>query len=268
MKSTLLSLCKRLQGTKLVQYIKSQTLAQSAAKGIIVTICSGLVWINGFMPIVTSIYKFFDEISFAKVTTSLNIVNGASDIGLVAVETRGVHAKKSLPPNEFYESAKHQILITGVSAYRTFDIMRSTLKKALHSGVQLYVMILEPDGEGNEWVSNFDIKNIQLDTIQVLSIIKNEFLGKSGFHIRFFHRMPPFTSIMIDGDIDPVGDKPNDKDATIRVQPLSAFDAQSGIIFSFNPTSESFDGYKYFSNDLRNQWKNAKERPDLFINIK
>lgn len=200
---------------------------------------------------------------FSPAGAESQMVRGASGVGLVAVENRG--SQNPLPPAAFFESAKRQIVVTGVGAYRTFDQNKELLKQLLEKGIHVYVLMLVPDSAAARELSAIENKNIPLDIEQTLTVIKSEPLtAKPGFHIRFFDAMPPFTAVMIDGDIDPTGAAPLDAEATIRVQPRAAFGSQhQGVVMTFKQTQKAPGAFKNFSSDIRRQWKAAKLRPDL-----
>lgn len=191
------------------------------------------------------------------------IVKGARAVGLVATELRGI--KSALPPEDFLRKAKSEILITGATAYRSFDTGKKVLVDALADSKEVYVVILAPDSSGAERLSTVEGKPISTDIYQVLNVIKNEpAFDSKAFHIRFVDELPPFTAVMLDGDVESTGTKPNDSGGIVRVQPRTALGKQGeGVIVQFVPTGKDFDGFKNFSRDLREQWKNAKDRPDL-----
>jgi len=84
------------------------------------------------------------------------------------------------------------------------------------------------------------------------------------FHFRFVDRLAPFTGIMIDGDVGHI-DHPADSEGKLRIHPCSkySFGSKGGLVIQLakSPTPGAFD---YYAADLRKQWAEGKEDPDLF----
>ena len=173
-----------------------------------------------------------------------------------------------LPPSEMYKTIKREVLITGVSTYRTFDQHITLLHQTLDAGKRVYVLILNPDV--NECpdvlaLSAREKKDIRAEILQTITIIKEEKLNQHpGFQIKFMQKMPPFTAIMIDGDASHAG-RALDEEGRILVQPGTVYETQhEGIILLFKRISRStMSPFDYFARDLRKQWQNAKEKSDL-----
>jgi hypothetical protein len=190
------------------------------------------------------------------------------------IENREETPEFELPPEKFYKKATREIVITGVSAYRTFEnSMRANLfLDALEKGKKLYIMILHPSAPDVERLSKLVTAKIKHDIDSVIDIFKSRgFYEHRNFQIRFMQTMPPFQGVMIDGDISAEeGSTPEDKDGQIRVQPLAQYSTvHRGVVLQFRKTKpnggEPAGGFDYFAQDMRKQWRcHGKEYPELF----
>ncbi|MBO0700013.1 MAG: hypothetical protein J2P46_16565, partial [Zavarzinella sp.] len=125
----------------------------------------------------------------------------------------------------------------------------------------LYFLLLDPDSPDVRAIAQRHGKNIQNEIKQVIEVIKNAgYRQRNNFHLRFFDAVPPFTAVMIDGDVGAATTPPMDKYGRIRVQPGSAYSVQhKGIIFTFAKTREgNLSGFDCFAQDLRKQWTAAE----------
>lgn len=70
---------------------------------------------------------------------------------------------------------------------------------------------------------------------------------------------------MLDGDVFQTGEKPDDGQGQIRVQPRTAHGTQHrGIVVQLKRLPhQPKDAFSYFAQDLRQQWLDAKECPEL-----
>lgn len=196
---------------------------------------------------------------------SVTILRAVNTVGIVDFENRD-DLKHALPPSKIYEVAKREIVITGISAHRTFDQHISLIHQALAAGKKLYVMILDFDSPDVEVSSKREKKNMRSEILQTITIIKKEGLNQhTGFQIRFMQTLPPFTAVMIDGDISPTG-KPLDEEGQIRIQPNTLHSTQhGGIILHFKKTIISYPvgAFNYFAEDLRKQWQDGTEKKQV-----
>ncbi len=171
-------------------------------------------------------------------------------IGLTDIENRNDRGT-ALPPEQFYEMAKHEIVITGVSAYRTFDQNINLLRTMLKAGKRLYILILHPDSEDVVFLSQPELENhdIRLDILSVINKAKRFSREHQGFRIRFMKKLPPFTGVMIDGNVEPVGEL-LDIEGLIRVQPRAVYKTlHKGFVLQFkkipDTTASGFDYFGY-----------------------
>jgi len=205
---------------------------------------------------------------------SVTLRQAVTRVGLMDIENREETHVLQLPPEKFYIKATREIVMTGVSLYRTFEeqLMIDIFSEALGKEEKLYFIILHPNApDVKRWgkLVNSDIKH---DIDAVIRIIKkHKFHKDPNFQIKFMQRMPPFQAVMLDGDISaPEGSMPQDIDGQIRVQPLSQYaTTHRGIVLQFRKiipdTGEPQGAFDYFAQDLRKQWRfHGKGYPELF----
>jgi hypothetical protein len=188
--------------------------------------------------------------------------------GLVDIENRN-DQQHPLAPQDFFSSAKDEIVLTATSAFRTFDQNLDALQEALDNGISVYILIINPNSKATTILSkreNVDMKHMINETINIIR--KNNLHNHPAFRIRFADTLPTFTAIMIDGDVLQTGKKPRDELAQIRIQPLIPHYSQNaGVVFQFRKTkSQNYLGtFDYFAEEVRRQWREeGQERPDLF----
>ena len=203
---------------------------------------------------------------------NLTLREACRDCGLVDVENRDDH-RHPLPPVSFYERAKSEVAISGVSAYRTFDQHVFVLKSLMDAGISIQILILDPtvaigDLTRLEAREKSDIRG---DIQHVIATIRHERLWEHPtFKIKFLPRLPPFTAVMIDGDIrhDASRTKASPRDTTgeIRVQPISwGSTHHTGIVMQFRKKEQQPLGvFDYFSADLRKQWGDGAEHQEFW----
>jgi transcriptional regulator with XRE-family HTH domain len=191
----------------------------------------------------------------------VSLLEAIEGVGLVDIENRN-EAQQILPPEQFYEMAKKEIVITGISTYRTFEQNLDSLRMALDARKAVYILILYPDIkliEDKEDLTNRERIDILNAIKGVLSIIRLENLAQEpNFEIRFARKLPPFTAVMIDGDVEPKENgRPQDADGQIRVQPGTIYVTQhKGVILQFRKKREKPEGaFDYFAGDIRAQWR-------------
>ncbi len=189
----------------------------------------------------------------------VSLLEAIESVGLVDIENRNDRGL-ALPPEQFYDMAKHEIVITGVSTYRTFDQDIDLLHRILKAGKRLCILILHPDAEDVKLLSRpeFEDRDIRFEVVYVVSIAKRLSQQYPDFHIRFMEKLPPFTGVMIDGDIEPAGE-PLDQEGQIRVQPRAAYKSQhQGMIVQLKKLVGVYTGpFDYFAQDMREQWRHA-----------
>jgi hypothetical protein len=205
-------------------------------------------------------------------TRGVTLREACQDCGLVDIENRDDH-RHPLPPVEFYGKAQHEVAISGVSAYRTFDQHVSVLKSLMDSGLSIQVLLLDPTVAADDLTRLATREKIDVrgDIDHVITTIRHERLWEHpSFKIRFLPRLPPFTAVMIDGDLRHDASRtkasPQDGNGQIRVQPVSwGSTHHTGIIMQFRKKEQQPLGvFDYFSADLRRQWRDAAEHPEFW----
>jgi hypothetical protein len=186
-----------------------------------------------------------------------------SDAGLVSIEDRGT---VQTPPDAFLSLGRRELLITGVTAQDTFSQCSDTIHEALKKRVRVYVVILHPKSPDIERLREHELVDLQGAISQVRARIKEEFEDHPLFQIRYFTRMPPFTAVMIDGDVTIPNKIPVDENGQIRLQPAAGYLTQhSGVILQFQSMRRSKRSgstpFDFFAEDLRNQWRLARRHP-------
>ena len=206
----------------------------------------------------------------------VSLLEAIESVGLVDIENRNEDLRKIsqiLPPEQFYETAKREIVITGISTYRTFEQNLHTLRTALGAEKTVRILILYPDPkliEEKEDLTNRERVDILNAIKGVISIIRLEKLDQErGFEIRFMRKLPPFTAVMIDGDVEPSGKIPQDTEGQIRVQPGTIYGTQhKGVILQFEKKREGPEGgFDYFAGDVRAQWRKGVPLEEVLADL-
>jgi hypothetical protein len=200
----------------------------------------------------------------------LTLLGAIHSAGLTDIENREDHTIRSLPPVAFYSGASHDVLITGVTGYRTFDQHIQTVRGLLDRGCHVYILILDPRSPVAISLSSGEKKDIPAEISATLDIIRRQRLPSNpAFHIRFMQRRPPYTSVMVDGDAAPTGAVPRDSAGRVRVQPAASFESQhQGIVLQFAKRSYApAGGFDYFAPDLRREWSEATEDTSLLTSV-
>lgn len=211
--------------------------------------------------------------SLAMNPRGISLLEAIEGVGLVDIENRN-ETQQILPPGQFYEMAQKEIVITGISTYRTFEQNLDSLRAVLDAGKALRILILYPDIkliEEQEDLTNRERIDILNAIKGVLSIIRLEKLDQEpGFEIRFMRRLPPFTAVMIDGDVEPKEKvPPQDTEGQIRVQPGTLHGTQhKGVILQFKKKREKPEGaFDYFAGDVRAQWRKGASLKEVLENM-
>lgn len=198
-------------------------------------------------------------------TRGVTMLEALNSVGLVDVENRG-DPGHHLPPPSFYGLARHEIVITGATGYGTFEQHLESIQAALKRGVKVYVLLLHPASPDVGALNQFERAEIHNQLQGTIEIIKKAQLCQHpGLRIRFLPKLPPFRSVMIDGDISPTGAEPLDGEAQLRVQPHGMYKtAHGGIILQFRKMKGRPGAFDYFAEDLRQQWRQAQEDRQIF----
>jgi hypothetical protein len=186
----------------------------------------------------------------------VSLLTGIGHAGLIDIEDRD-YEQKPLPPVGYYRQAEHEIALTGITLFTTFRLQRELLLERLEANIDIYVILLDN-------YSRYEIRG-------ALSIMNSagflEYYKMNKFHVRYFQEQPPFTGVMIDGDIARASTWT--RGAQIRVQPLRMYNTvDKGTILQFKyekrerasgRKGSDLGGFAFFAEDLRIQWSRAKE---------
>ena len=190
------------------------------------------------------------------------VVQSISEAGLADIENRSI-AENQLPPNAIYASVRDEVLISGLTLKYTVDMQQGYLEALLDGDKRVFLLMLDPEsnqaveaekshaGRGMELA--FEARSV------VRTIRRLGYLERSNFGLRFFEQVPPFTGVLIDGNVE-LSSSFSDTDGIVRVQPRTVFGIQhKGLILQFGKIVGSDTGaFDFFASDLRLQWKEAK----------
>ena len=181
-------------------------------------------------------------------------------IGLTSVEVRS-DPKASIPPERIFRRATREMFLSGISCYRTFDQHKEEIADILNGGKKVSVLIMDPDSPDVAALSRRLNKAIDVDIRQVIQVVKN--MNSPNLRLRLMSRPPPFSAVMVDGDIGGTWNGVG-AGAAVRVQPLVVDNLQHrGFIFEFSQRADApQSGFDFFSADLRKQWRDASTSDD------
>jgi len=198
--------------------------------------------------------------------TGISLRRNIELVGLTDVNSRA-NKETDLPPEEIFTHADREILVFGISAYRTFDQHMELLKSALSANRRVLVLLLDPNVGAVDELSRRDGKRVGEDIRSTIHRINQEHLiENSNFQVKFYDFAPHYTCIATDASID--GVKPLRKGgARVRVQPMSFYKNANhdGIIFQLDDTRAESDGFHFFVHDLRKIWDRASAHPEYFL---
>lgn len=185
----------------------------------------------------------------------VTMMRAISSVGLTDIENRQDDASP-LPPDSYYSLAQREIVISTLTGGLTFQLHIKVIEKALDRGVKVCILLLHPDSaEESQLESHRGIRRRDIEK-SIEAVVSSGLTDHAGFAIRFRNQPPPFTAIMLDGDLSPTGVKPNDKAGQIRVQPVTTYvPLQRGTVLQFKKIGRSdSSSFDYFAEDLRKQW--------------
>ncbi len=73
----------------------------------------------------------------------ITLMEAIDSVGLSDIENRD-NLERVLPPAAFYGEAKYEIVISAITAFRTFDHNRSLLCRAIDDGKKVFILIVHP----------------------------------------------------------------------------------------------------------------------------
>ncbi len=200
------------------------------------------------------------EYILAPTLRNISLLDAVKNVGLVDIESRA-DKEHPLPPTDFYRLAKDELLISGISADRTFDMEVQTLRDTLAMGKRLRVLILRPDCDIVRYLEKREVKPIHTDIEGVIQIVLDEgFITNPNFAMHLTDKLPTFTAVMIDGDVEkPANDKVSSPDVQVRIQPTTIYHSQhDGLVIQLKKSPEiPFPLVDFVAGELREQWAHA-----------
>lgn len=200
--------------------------------------------------------------------TGISLRRNIEVVGLTDVNSRA-NKETDLPPEEIFTHADREILVFGISAYRTFDQHMELIKAALKAEQSVLVLLLDPNAAAVDELSRRDGKRVGEDIRSTIYRIKREgLITRPNFHVKFYDFVPHYTCIATDASVD--GVKPMRAGAArVRVQPMSFYKNANhdGIIFQLDDTQAESDGFHFFAHDLRRVWQKALVHPEYFVDL-
>lgn len=237
----------------------------------IVQISASFGWLGVLLSVltITALVVYLSQLVWPLLrrnTRGIRLIDAITTQGLEDIERRGA-GRNDLPPVDYFQQAQTEIAIMGTSLYGTIERHLRELKIALSRGIKIRLMLLDPMCQSvQERSTRVDLaRQIEL-TLDM--IVRERLTANRGLAIRFMNALPPFLGILVDGDIDPSGDRPLDKHGWIRVQVnLVTMSAHDGIVLQFRRTNDETGAFTLFAQDLRRCWHFAKEKPELLERI-
>jgi hypothetical protein len=105
--------------------------------------------------------------------------------------------------------AKYEIVITGITAHTTIVKHDDELIEALEASKDVYILILYPDPQLVEEMEEREHLKIVTEIQSVIESIQLYKLDqRHNFEIKFMRKIPTFTGVMIDGDVNLKGKTP------------------------------------------------------------
>lgn len=236
--------------------------------GVVGIYVSIIMMITAFSLLITCLFYFRPVLQ--KNDRGVTLLQAINNAGMVDIEIRE-DKLTPFPPYQFFKNAKHEIVISGISASRIFEVHIGVIQECLNSGNKVHVLLSHPDsGALNEFLQN-ENKDKLVEIRKVISDIKLAKLHEHpGFKLRFHKKLPTFTYLMIDGDLDPTGDHPRDEGGQIRVQSVCFHPAHHRrIVLQFRKKKNALsDGaFEYYAEDLRIQWKSSEQDDSVFSKL-
>jgi hypothetical protein len=183
------------------------------------------------------------------------------ELGLVDIEQR-IPTETNVPPLNTLKLATNEIVISGFSCQSTLRNFENFIEEIIKN-IKVKILILHKERNESNIRERFPkdadaIINSIEDAITLITTKK--WIQERNFELKYLAEIPPFTAIMIDGDIEWDGrGKPHDDKGIIRIQPLTCYEEKNqGLILSFSKNkSKNKKIFDYFASDFRKQWKNA-----------
>ena len=191
----------------------------------------------------------------------VSILQSIKDAGLMDIENRSIE-QNQLPPKSIYKSVSREILLTGITLKYTLDMHQELLESILDASKKVFLLMLNPNSRAASAAESSHVGRA-IDLVQegksvVRTIQKLGYLKHPNFQLRFVEEIPPFTGVLVDGNLEMSVDS-SDSNGIVRVQPRPAFGIQhKGVVMVFRKVSGlDSSAFDFFASDLRNQWAKA-----------
>lgn len=184
--------------------------------------------------------------------------------GLADIEHR-TNTAGALPPDTVYRLARNEVALMGISLYRTMDQHYALVEALLDRNVQVRLLVLDPRSPDIGKVrTDWGHKAVSREIRGVARKIKETRVVERGlFAIRYMSDLPPFTCVMVDGDIEGRGPPAECAGAFLRLQPLThSVSPHNAPVLQFHkmPGSGGKAPFDIYSEDLRQIWRKARGR--------
>ncbi len=180
------------------------------------------------------------------------------DVGLSDIDHRD-NTRNALPPAMVYNEAKEEIVIIGVSLNRVLDQHYSYLTERAQQGIRVRLMLLDPASQDvRRVITDWGHARVKREIRSSIKQIRELGLTKSDLiKIRYLPALPPFTGIMIDGDIEAKGPLYRDACGFVRIQPSARYVSQHNapiLQFHKKPSSSGASIFDMYATDIRRLW--------------
>jgi hypothetical protein len=209
---------------------------------------------------------------FVRNNRDITLFEAIENAGLVDIENRN-DRERSLPPEQFYEMAKYEVVITAITAHQTITRHDDLLQQLLEHSIYVYLLILRPDSDLIAQENLYEREKLDI-VKEINSVMDSIHLQKldqcDNFEVKFLPKWPPFTAVMIDGDVDAKRKKAHDTDGQIRVQPTTAYGTQHrGAVFQFKKKDNNpWNLFDFFAEDVRKQWQHSLTWEEVLKGLK
>lgn len=242
---------------------------------LLISAIDPLIWLldNRIFTIIASIVGLALAIVFVLLYPVLHyndrgtrLLESIRTVGLYDIENRAAGTNQYLP-EKFFKKSKTEIFILAITAYTTLHEYADVFEKLVNEkGVRIKIIILYPDKKLIKQLEKHDPKKMVNEIYKTIKVIRVSDLQEPGFEIRFMKSIPPYTGVLIDGDVEPISNEPKDSMAELRIQPSSIYENQhAGVIIHLHKTDPRTRGvFEYFAGDLRSAWERCEQHPELF----
>lgn len=207
--------------------------------------------------------------AFARTPRGRTVLESVAETGIKDIELWNL-SKNSLPPESFFKAAREEIVISAATGYATLHAYGKLLGSISATGKRIYFLLLHPslaapDLELYSLRDDQHNKDMLSESQHTLDLVRAERYD-TAFRFRFRTRLPPFTAVMIDGDLEHVN-QPADSRGQLRMHPCSnySFGSQGGLIIHLAKDPRRHGAFDYYAADLRMQWRQeGRKDPALF----